>query len=129
MDVVGDFLTRIRNAGMARHEKVDVSSSALLKNIVHILQEGGYVRAYKVASVGRKSFMRVYLRYNLKGRHVITKLQRVSRPGLRKYVGYKDIPQVRSGFGLAVLSTNQGVMSGVQAARLKLGGEFLFQLW
>lgn len=129
MDTVGDFLTRIRNAGMAKHEKVDIPNSNVRMGIAAALEKGGYIRSYKVARDGKQGVMRVYLRYNEKGDHIITKLQRLSRPGLRKYVRSTEIPEVRSGFGLAVLSTNKGIMSGEEAGQQKLGGELLFQIW
>ncbi len=129
MDSIGDFLTRIRNAAMARHEKVDVPSSNLRAGIAKILQESGYIRSYKVARDGKQGLMRVYLRYDEKGRPVINNIERVSRPSRRQYVKADEIPEVRSGYGLAILSTNRGVLSGETAKKENLGGEFLCQLW
>ncbi len=129
MDSIGDFLTRIRNAAMARHEKVDVPSSNLRAGIAKILQEAGYIRSYKVARDGKQGVMRVYLRYDEKGRPVINNIQRVSRPSRRQYVKAEDIPEVRSGYGMAILSTNRGVVSGETAKKENIGGEFLCQLW
>lgn len=129
MDTVGDFITCIRNAGMAHHEKLDVPSSGVRQGIAEVLRERGYIRSFKVVPDGRQGVMRVYLRYDAKGRHVISKIQRLSRPGLRRYVGFDDIPKVRSGFGLAVLSTNKGILSDTQARDQKVGGELLFQVW
>ena len=129
MDTVADFLTRIRNAGTAKHEKVDVPSSGVRAGIANVLQQAGYIRSFKVVRDGKQGMMRVYLRYNQKGEHMIQKINRVSSPGLRHYVKAKEIPKVRNGYGVAVLSTSKGIMSGEQAAEGNLGGEYLFQVW
>ena len=129
MDTVGDFLTRIRNAGMAKHEKVDVPSSNLRKGIAKILMENGYIKNFREASDGKQGVMRVYLNFDSKGSTVINKLQRVSTPGKRVYVKSNEIPEVRSGFGLAIISTSKGVMSGKQAVESKVGGEYLLKVW
>lgn len=129
MDTIGDFLTRIRNAGMAGHEKVDVPSSKMRQGLAAVLQERGYIRDFKVAKDGKQGLMRVYLKYTAEGEHVINKLSRVSTPGKRIYVKSKEIPSVRSGYGLAILSTNRGVVSGESAAEQKLGGELLCKVW
>ena len=129
MDTIGDFLTRVRNAGMAKHEKVDVPSSNMRVGIAKVLQEAGYIRSYKTAKDGKQGVMRVYLRYDKNGRHVITQMSRVSRPGRRIYVGATEVPRVRSGYGLAILSTNKGVVSGEQAVNENMGGEVLCQVW
>jgi len=129
MDTVGDFLTRIRNAGMARHEKVDVPSSNLRKGIAKILMENGYIKNFREANDGKQGVMRVYLNYDARGNTVISKLQRVSTPGKRVYVKSSDIPEVRSGYGLAVISTSKGIMSGSEATKSKVGGEYLLKVW
>lgn len=129
MDTIGEFLTRIRNAGLARHEKIDVPSSNMRVGLAQILQETGYIRSFKVARDGRQGIMRLYLKYNEKGNHAIQSVQRVSRPGRRVYVGSTQIPTVRSGLGVTILSTNKGVMSGDRAKAENLGGELLCQLW
>ena len=129
MDTVADFLTRIRNAGTAKHEKVDVPSSGVRAGIASVLQQAGYIRSFKVVRDGKQGMMRVYLRYNQKGEHMIQKINRVSSPGLRTYVKAKEIPKVRNGYGVAVLSTSKGIMSGEQATEGNLGGEYLFQVW
>ena len=129
MDTISEFLTRIRNAGMAHHEKIDVPSSNMRAGIAKILQDHGYIRSYKVARDGRQGIMRVYLKYTEKGGHAITSIERMSRPGRRNYVRSKEIPEVRSGYGLTILSTNKGIMSGDQAKKENLGGELLCQLW
>lgn len=129
MDTVGDFLTRIRNAGMAKHEKVDVPSSNLRKGIAKILMENGYIKNFREANDGKQGVMRVYLNFDSKGSAVINKLQRVSTPGKRVYVKSNEIPEVRSGYGLAIISTSKGIMSGKQAAQSKVGGEYLLKVW
>ncbi len=129
MDTIGDFLTRIRNAGMARHEKVDIPSSNVRVGIAKVLKDSGYIKNYKVVKDGKQGMMRVYLSYNGSGKHIIEKLQRVSKPGRRFYVNSNDIPNPKSGYGLAILSTNKGILSGRQALENKVGGELLCSVW
>jgi small subunit ribosomal protein S8 len=129
MDKVGEFLTRIRNAGFAKHDKVDMPSSKMRLGIAKVLQEAGYIRSFKVAKDSKQGLMRVYLRYDPRGRHAIAQMERVSRPGRRVYVHSDRIPQIRSGFGLTILSTNRGVVSGDDALKQNLGGELLCKVW
>ncbi|MBK9041509.1 MAG: 30S ribosomal protein S8 [Bdellovibrionales bacterium] len=129
MDMIGDFLTRIRNAGAAAHEKVDVPSSNMRVGLAQVLQENGYIRSFKVAKDGRQGVMRVYLKYLPNGKHAMGSISRVSRPGRRFYVRSDEIPKVRSGFGLVLLSTNKGIVSGDDAVKMNIGGELLCQLW
>lgn len=129
MDTIGEFLTRIRNAGMAKHEKVDIPSSNVRVGIAKILLDNGYIRSFKVAKDGKQGVMRVYLRYNEQGQHSITAIDRLSRPGRRMYVKSKEVPSVRNGFGIAILSTNKGIVDGSTAATQNLGGELLCQVW
>lgn len=129
MDTVGDFITRIRNAGHAKHEKVDIPSSNLRVGIASALKDAGYIRTFKVARDGKQGVMRVYLKYNTEGTHIINRIHRISRPGRRRYVKASDVPKVRSGYGVAVLSTNRGIMSGEQAVKENVGGEILLQVW
>ncbi|MGH1468004.1 MAG: 30S ribosomal protein S8 [Bdellovibrionales bacterium] len=129
MDTVGDFLTRIRNAGMARHEKVDVPSSNLRKGIAAILKEHGYIKNFREAKDSKQGIMRVYLNYDAKGKTAIDTISRVSTPGKRVYVKATEIPEVRSGFGISVVSTSKGILSGKQAAQQNLGGEYLLKVW
>lgn len=129
MDTIGEFLTRIRNSGSARHEKLDVPSSNVRVGIAKILLENGYIRSFKVVRDGKQGIMRVYLKYNEKGRPVITAIDRVSRPGRRVYVRSADIPKVRDGFGISILSTNRGVVDGDTAKTQNLGGELLCNVW
>jgi len=129
MDTIGEFLTRIRNAGMAHHEKLDVPASNVRVGIAKILLESGYIRSFKVAKDGKQGVMRVYLKYNDKGRPLISAVDRVSRPGRRVYVKSQDIPSVRTGFGISILSTNRGIVNGDTAKQDNLGGELLCTLW
>ncbi len=129
MDTVAQFLTRIRNAGTARHEKVDIPASKLRSGIAEILAENGLIRSFKVAKDSKQGIMRVYLKYNESGEHAITKIDRISRPGRRVYVKSNEIPVVRSGFGMTILSTSQGLMSDKQAQKKNLGGELICKIW
>lgn len=128
MDTVGEFLTRIRNAGMARHEKVDVPSSNVRVGIAQVLMDEGYIENFKVVKDGKQGIMRVYLKYNA-GKSVISSIDRASRPGRRYYVKYNEIPNVRSGYGIAILSTNTGIISSKKATSTKVGGELLCTVW
>lgn len=129
MDTVGDFLTRIRNAGMARHEKVDVPSSNLRKGIAAVLKQHGYIKNFREAKDGKQGILRVYLNFDSKGKAAIDTIARVSTPGKRVYVKSTDIPKVRSGFGISVMSTSKGILSGKEASEQNLGGEYLLKVW
>ena len=129
MDTIGDFLTRVRNAGLANHDKVDVPCSNVRKGIATILQEYGYIRSFKVAKDSKQGIMRVYLKYDEKGKPAITKVERVSRPSRRLYVKADSVPSVRNGFGMAIMSTNKGIMSADAARENNVGGEVLCRVW
>ena len=129
MDTISEFLTRIRNAGLAKHEKVDLPSSRLRVGIAQILVNSGLIRNFKVAKDSKQGIMRVYLKYSDSGDHVINKIDRISRPGRRVYVRSNQIPTIRSGLGMTILSTSQGLMSGSEAQKKNLGGELLAKLW
>ena len=129
MDTIGEFLTRIRNAGMAGHEKVDVPNSRMREGIADILREEGYIRNFKTVKDGRQGMMRVYLKYKKSGEPAIAHLERVSKPGRRKYLKSVDIQKVRNGFGTAVMTTSKGVMTGDKAQAEGMGGEILFNVW
>jgi small subunit ribosomal protein S8 len=129
MDTIAEFLTRIRNAGTARHEKVDIPASKLRAGIAEILVNNGLIRSFKVAKDSKQGVMRVYLKYNESGEHVINTIDRISRPGRRVYVKSNEIPVVRSGLGMTILSTSQGLMSGKEAQKKNLGGELLCKVW
>ena len=125
-DPIADYLTRLRNAIMANHRVVEVPASNLKKEITKILFEKGYILNYKFVEDGPQGTIMVALKYDPQTKtNAIKCLKRVSTPGLRKYTGYKDMPRVINGLGIAILSTSQGVMTNKEAAELKIGGEVL----
>ena len=124
-DPVADYLTRIRNAQKARHPYVDVPASNLKRAITQILVDKGYVADYVNVEDTKQGLIRVYLKYMRGGKPVIQSIQRVSKPGLRKYVGADSLPRVMNGLGIAILSTSQGVMSDKECRRAGIGGEVL----
>lgn len=128
-DPIADMLTRIRNALGARHPKVDVPASRMKTEIARILKEEGYILNFKVAEEGARKTIKVYLKYQADGHPVISKLERVSRPGCRMYVGRSEIPPVLGGLGVNILTTPRGVMTGRDARQAGLGGEVLCQVW
>jgi len=125
-DPVADMLTRLRNAIGARHRRVDMPSSKLKVQVARILKESSYITDYRVIETeeGRK-VLRVILKYAAGGQPVIRELKRISTPGLRKYVGVTEIPRVRNGLGMAIVSTSKGLMSDREARRANTGGELL----
>lgn len=126
-DTIADLLTRIRNGKSAQHRFVDVPLSKMNQNIVKLLKDLGFIDNYLVNQ--DKRVVRLFLRYKHGRDSVIKGLKRVSSPGLRRYVGYKDIPRVLGGLGAAILSTPQGVIDGETARRNKVGGELLCYVW
>ena len=128
-DPIADMLTRIRNALAARHPKVDVPASRLKAEIARILKEEGYIQNFKVAEEGVRKTIKVYLKYQPSGSPVISRLERVSRPGSRVYVGRDDVPRVLGGLGVNILTTPRGVMTGRDARQAGVGGEILCQVW
>ena len=129
MDTISQFLTMIRNAGAAKHEKVDMPASKFRAGVAQILQNEGLIRSFKVAKDSKQGIMRVYLKYDENGQHVITAIDKVSTPGRRVYVKSDKIPKVRSGMGMSILSTSKGIMSGKQAIDQKVGGELICTIW
>lgn len=127
MDSIGDFLTRIRNASMASHRVLEVPSSKLKKEIVKVLFDKGYILNYKFEeSDAKHPSIKIALKYNnFNKKNSITSLERISKPGLRKYVHFEKLPRVLSGLGIAIMSTSQGVMTDKEARTLKIGGEVL----
>ena len=126
-DPIADYLTRLRNAIKAKHRVVEVPASNLKKEITKILFEQGYILNYKfIEGETPAGTIKIALKYDAKDKvNAIKDLKRVSRPGLRQYTGYKDMPRVLNGLGIAILSTSQGVMTNKKAAELKIGGEVL----
>ncbi|MCI0489976.1 MAG: 30S ribosomal protein S8 [Blastocatellia bacterium] len=128
-DPIADMLTRIRNALGAGHEKVDVPLSKLKLEIVRILKDEGFINAYKTFGDGAHSTIRIYLRYGPKGEQVLSKLERISKPGCRVYVNSTNIPKVLAGMGINILSTSRGLMTDRQARRERIGGEILCRVY
>jgi len=128
-DPIADLITRIRNASSVRHEKVLVPASNLKLRIVDVLRREGFVRNFKVVRDERQDQICVYLKYTSENEPVITGLCRESRPGRRQYVKHKNLPRVRNGLGVAILSTSHGVMTDKQARDLRVGGEYLCSVW
>lgn len=124
-DPVADYLTRIRNAQKARHPYVDVPASNLKRAITQILLDKGYVKDYVNVEDNKQGLIRVYLKYLRGGKPVIQRIDRVSKPGLRRYVGADNLPRVMNGLGIAILSTSRGVMTDKEARRAGIGGEVL----
>lgn len=127
-DPIADMLTRIRNSARIRAEKVDIPASRMKLEIAKILKEEGLIRAYKVIRDKKQGVLRINLKY-VDGESVITDLQKVSKPGRRIYVGWKEIPKVMGGVGLAVLTTPAGVLSDKACRKDKIGGELLCYIW
>lgn len=128
-DPIADMLTRIRNAYAARHPKVDVPASNLKMEIARILREEGYILNFKLAEEGNKRTIKIYLKYTPTNLPVISKINRVSKPGRRVFVGNTEIPSVLGGMGINILTTPRGVMTGKQARTEKVGGELLCEVW
>lgn len=130
-DSIADMLTRIRNAGIARHPQVAIPASRMRESIAKILKEEGFIQDYEVLPGKVVGSLLIHLKYtrDRRPKPVIVGLERVSKPGRRHYVGKQDIPWVRSGLGVAILSTSKGVMSGHQARREGIGGEVLCYVW
>lgn len=127
-DPIADMLTRIRNAGGARLRRVDIPVSKLKTEIARILKENHFIQDYKILDDGHHGVLRIYLKYHQE-RPVIRNIQRVSRPGLRRYAGVAELPRVRSGLGMAIVSTSQGVLSDRDARSRNVGGEILALVW
>ncbi|HET9532364.1 MAG TPA: 30S ribosomal protein S8 [Blastocatellia bacterium] len=128
-DPIADMLTRIRNAYAAKHQKVDVPVSNIKMEIARILKEEGFINNYKVIGEGPRRNIRIYLRYGPRGEQVLSKVERVSKPGCRVYVNSTMIPKVLGGMGINILSTSRGLMTDRQARREKVGGEILARVY
>ena len=128
-DPIGDMLTRIRNANTAKHESVDVPASNLKKAIAKILLDEGYIKSYEVVEDGTQGVIRIQLKYLAGKEKVISGLRRVSKPGLRVYVGADELPRVLRGLGIAIISTSKGVMTDKAARANHVGGEVLAFVW
>ena len=131
MDAIGDFLTRIRNASMANHRVLEVPSSKFKKELVKVLFDKGYILNYKFEEADDKHpTIKIALKYNnFNKKSTITHLERISKPGLRKYVHYDNIPRVLNGLGIAILSTSKGIMTDKEAREQKIGGEVVCHVY
>ncbi|CDA68431.1 MAG: 30S ribosomal protein S8 [Clostridium sp.] len=129
-DPIADMLTRIRNANTAKHDTVDVPSSKMKLAIAQILLEEGYIKKYDIVEEGNFKTIRITLKYNAdKTERIISGIKRISKPGLRVYAGKEDLPKVLGGLGIAIISTNQGVVTDKKARELQVGGEVLAFVW
>jgi small subunit ribosomal protein S8 len=128
-DPIADLLTRIRNANLVHHDKVEIPASKIKRAIVQILKDEGFVRDYEVLADGKQGILRVSLKYGPERDRVITGIKRISKPGLRVYAKREQLPKVLGGLGIAIISTSQGLMSDKQARKSNLGGEVLAFVW
>jgi len=128
-DTIADLLTRIRNANTAKHATVDVPASNVKKAISQILVDEGYVKSFQVIEDGKQGVIRITLKYSDNKSPVITGLRRVSKPGLRIYSSCADMPKVRKGLGIAIVSTSKGIVTDKKARELNVGGEVLAYIW
>ncbi|MFD2369442.1 30S ribosomal protein S8 [Brevibacillus sp. GCM10020057] len=128
-DPIADMLTRIRNANMVRHEKVEIPASTIKKEIARILKEEGFIRDAEFVEDNKQGIIRVFLKYGADNERVITGLKRISKPGLRVYAKHNEIPKVLGGLGCAIISTSNGVMTDKQARQAAVGGEVLAYVW
>ncbi|NLK59747.1 MAG: 30S ribosomal protein S8 [Treponema sp.] len=128
-DPIADMLTKVRNAAMARHEKVDISASKLKLEIVKILKTEGFIKNFKKVNQDGSNCIRVFLKYDDQNASVIHGIQKVSTPGRRKYAGYKDLPRIYNGYGTLIVSTSMGVTTGKKALEKQIGGELICTVW
>ena len=128
-DPIADMLTRIRNAGAARHATVDVPASSMKKAIAQILLDEGYIKAFEIVENGTQGTIKITLKYSATKEKAISGLRRVSKPGLRVYAGAEEMPRVLKGLGIAIVSTSKGIMTDKKARELHVGGEVLAFIW
>ena len=128
-DPIADLLTRIRNANMVRHEKIEVPASNIKKQIAEILKREGFVRDVEYIEDNKQGIIRIFLKYGSNNERVITGLKRISKPGLRVYAKTNEVPRVLNGLGIAIASTSQGVLTDKEARQKQTGGEVLAYVW
>ena len=128
-DPIADFLTRIRNANMAKHESLEVPASKIKRSIAEILKNEGFIRDYEFIEDNKQGIIRVFLKYGKNGERVISGIRRISKPGLRSYVKADAVLKVLNGLGIAILSTSEGVMTDKDARAKKIGGEVIAYIW
>ncbi len=129
VDPIADMLTRIRNANMALHDRVDIPGSRLKRAVAEVLKKEGYIRDYEWIDDDKQGILRIYLKYGPGKQRVITGIKRISRPGLRVYCKKDEIPRVLGGLGIAILSTSKGVLADREARKLGVGGEVICYVW
>lgn len=128
-DAIADMLTRIRNANSAKHETVEIPASNVKKAIAEILLEEGFIKSFSIVEDGKQDIIKVALKYGIGKTRVISGLRRVSKPGLRIYAGSQELPRVRNGLGIAIVSTPKGIMTDKKARKENVGGEVLAFVW
>jgi small subunit ribosomal protein S8 len=128
-DPIADLLTRIRNANMVRHERMEVPASNVKKEIAEILKREGFIRDVEYIEDNKQGILRIFLKYGQNNERVITGLKRISKPGLRVYAKATDVPKVLNGLGIAIVSTSQGIVSDKEARAKQVGGEVLAYVW
>lgn len=128
-DPIADFLTRIRNANMAKHESLEVPASKIKRDIAEILKNEGFVRDVEYIDDDKQGIIRVFLKYGKGNERVISGIRRISKPGLRSYVKADAVPKVLNGLGIAILSTSEGVITDKEASAKKIGGEVIAYIW
>ncbi|SHG11838.1 30S ribosomal protein S8 [Ornithinibacillus halophilus] len=128
-DPIADMLTRIRNANMVKHEKLELPASKMKKEIADILKREGFVRDYELVEDNKQGVLRIFLKYGVNEERVITGIKRISKPGLRVYAKAGEVPRVLNGLGIAIVSTSKGVLSDKEARAQAVGGEVLAYVW
>lgn len=128
-DPIADLLTRIRNANMVRHEKLELPASKIKRDIAEILKQEGFIRDVEFIEDNKQGILRIFLKYGANNERVITNLKRISKPGLRVYAKANEVPKVLNGLGIALVSTSQGVVSDKEARAKQIGGEVLAYVW
>jgi len=128
-DPVADMLTKVRNANQAKHEKVDVQTSNIKLQIIKILKNEGYIKNFKKVTKNGFNYTRIFLKYDDAQKPVLHGIERLSKPGRRVYTGYRKLPRIYNGYGVVIVSTSTGVLSGKKAAELMIGGELICSVW
>lgn len=128
-DPIADMLTRIRNANMVKHEKLELPASKLKKEVAEILKREGYIKDFEYIEDNKQGVLRIFLKYGVNNEHVITGIKRISKPGRRVYAKSDEVPRVLNGLGVAIVSTSKGVLSDKEARSQSVGGEVLAYVW
>jgi small subunit ribosomal protein S8 len=128
-DPVADMLTKVRNANQAKHEKVDVQTSNIKLQIIKILKNEGYIKNFKKVTKNGFNYTRIFLKYDETQNPVLHGIERLSKPGRRVYTGYRKLPRIYNGYGVVIVSTSTGVLSGKKATELMIGGELICSVW